>query len=108
MTKPQGWIRASTAKKRTCTPAASVRCRVTPLREEIGDDPWHVAVLDICRIVERSHVICRDASGEALERNPDLRILEQRGSPSDRRGLVRRKVVAVVLELEQIERADQS
>ena len=67
-----------------------------------------VAVLDVGRVVHRAHVGGGHAAGRAFERRAHLRIPQQRLGARDRRRVVRREIVAVVLELDEIEPFDQS
>ena len=64
-------------------------------------------MFDVGRVVERTHVGGGHASGETFERGADLRVFEQCRGAGDRRGVVGREIMLRVLELHEIERANQ-
>ena len=77
-------------------------------QETSRDDLRDVLVPRVGGVVHRLHVVGGDAARQALERGAHLRIAQQRRGARDRRRVVGRKVVPVVLELDEIEALDQA
>src|SRR5204863_3963783 len=76
--------------------------------QELARDCGDVAVLDIGGIVHGPHFARGNAAGQPIERDPGGGIAQQCFRASDGRGIIRRKIVAVVLELYEVERLDQT
>src|SRR5471032_907639 len=75
--------------------------------EELADDDRDVAVLDVSGVVHRAHVGGRHPAGQPLERGAQLWIAQQRAGARDGGGVVRRKIMPVVLELKQVQPLDE-
>ena len=65
-------------------------------------------MLAIHRVVEAAHVVIGNLSCQFIQRLSHLRMACQHLRPNDRHGFVRREVVAIVFQNEQIQRGDQS
>ena len=89
-------------------PARRRRYNKALLAQEFSHHFFHIAVLAVDRVVELAHVVIGNLSREFIQRFSHLRMARQHLLPNDRHGLVRREVVAIVFQNEQIQRRDQS
>src|SRR5215470_6800675 len=76
-------------------------------RQKLTDDLRGVLVQCIDRVIHPPHLARADASTQPLDRFTYLGILQQRLRARDRRRVVRRKVVAVVIQLHEVEGGDE-
>src|SRR5262249_53281031 len=76
--------------------------------KEASGDFVRVHALRIGRVVHFTHVRSGNTAGQTLQSLPDLRVTQQRGRPRHGHGIIRRKEVAVVFELNEIEALDQT
>src|SRR5439155_7401920 len=82
-------------------------CASKGCKKAAGDDR-DVATLDVRRVIHGPHVGGRNPAAQAVQRGPDLGISQQRAGPRHDGGVVRRKIVPRVIELNQIETLDEA
>src|SRR5215510_4439186 len=75
--------------------------------KKLRNDPRDVLVLDVGCEVQTAHVRSSDFSAKMFQRPAYLRVAQQRLGPRHGSGGVRRKKVAIVGKLHQIERRNQ-
>ena len=78
------------------------------LLQEFPSHYRRVLLLAVDRVVHLAHVVGRDASGKTVEGRARRGASAEEFRPHDRHGVVRRKVVAVIVEHNQSERGDQA
>src|SRR5207245_4263241 len=79
-----------------------------PAAKEFSHHLRNVLALAVHGIVQPTHYVFGDLAGESVQRVAHFRMALQRLAAHDGHSLVRRKVVAVVLEHHQVERCDDA
>ncbi len=65
-------------------------------------------MLAVHRVVEPAHIVIGNLSCELIQRFSHLRMTRQHLRPNNRHGFVRREVMAIVLQNEQVQRGNQT
>ena len=78
------------------------------ISSKLARDVGRIPMLRVDGVVHPPHVGDGDSAGQACQRAAEFRVREENSAPDDWRGIVRRKVVAVVVEHGESVRLDES
>src|SRR6202040_4233937 len=78
------------------------------LPEELANYFFHVTLVAVYCVVQLSHLLVRDLSGQTVDRIAQRRISIKRLGTNDRRRFIRREVVTIIFKLKQAKLVDQS